>query len=246
MTNPFVQQDHAVQEDHAVQVDHAVQEDHAVQVDQAVQPRVERNPHEVAVHRRYNAFMLNVRGLSRCHAHDFNAQYNHHSWIAKERFVPDFVKYFGFNVPKKDTISITMNPINLDKTGEKFYHLGLNITYTTPGFYANIANFPVEICDKIFAFSCYEIELRVQITFTDTYPFEAPIWGLVGVKHTIPKANLPYPTYKLSDYYQHAISMHNNIIRNPENWSPAIDIEKDILDFLRKINHFPEMFHAIQ
>lgn len=226
MTNPLVQE---------------VQQRDALRPD-----KVGSNSHEVAVHRRYNAFMLNIRGLSRFHANVFNPKYNHHSWIAKEHFVPDFVKYFGMEIPKGDTLSITTNPFNMNKSSEKCYHLGLNITYTTPGFYANIANFPVEICDKIFAFSCYAIELQFQITFMNTYPFEAPFWTLVEVKNTIPKANLPYPTYKLSDYYQHVVSMHNKLYQNPKNWSPAIDIEKDVLDFIRKINHFPEMFNAIQ
>jgi hypothetical protein len=163
-----------------------------------------------------------------------------------------------------------MDTFNLDKVGERLYHLGqratvpcslqqlttesafgahcslgLNITYTTPGFYANIANLPVEICDSIFAFSCQVLELKVQITFMKTYPFEAPFWTLTEVKNTIPKANLPYPKYELSDYYQNVIDMHNKNNRTG-NWSPAIDIEKDVLNFIRKIHHFPEMFNAIQ
>ena len=164
------------------------------EVQEVVQVVQQRNPHEVAVHRRYNAFMLNLYGFSRCHANAFNAQYNYHGWIAKEHFVPDIVKYFGMEIPKGDTLSITMNPFNLDKTGEKCYHLGLNITYTTPGFYANIANFPVEICDKIFAFSCYAIELQFQITFMNAYPFEAPFWTLVEVKkyHSQDQSPLPH------------------------------------------------------
>ena len=89
------------------------------EVQEVVQVVQQRNPHEVAVHRRYNAFMLNLYGFSRCHANAFNAQYNYHGWIAKEHFVPDIVKYFGMEIPKGDTLSITMNPFNLDKTGEK-------------------------------------------------------------------------------------------------------------------------------
>lgn len=244
MTNPLVQE---VQEVPEVPV-YQVSGGETLQPENSggtLPPVIVRNPHEIAVHRRYNAFMLNVRGLSRYHAHSFNAQYNNPNWIAKEKFVPDMVKYFGLEVPKNDTISITMDPYNLNKTGERFYHLGLNITYTTPGFYANIANLPVEICDSIFAFSCQVLELKVQITFTDTYPFEPPFWTLTEVKNTIPKANLPYPKYELSDYYQNVIYMHNKNNRTG-NWSPAIDIEKDVLNFIRKIHHFPEMFNAIQ
>ena len=234
MTNPLV---------HVVQAVQAVQEDQEDQEDQEVQVH---NPHEIAVHRRYNAFMLNLRGLSRSYANVFNPYYNNHKWIDKEQFVPDIAKYFDLEVPKNDTISITMNPINLDKTGERFYHMYLDITYTTPGFYANIANFPVEICDNIFSFSCQVLELKVQITFTDTYPFEPPVWTLTEVNDAIPKANLPYPEYKLYDYYENIIFRHNKLNRTPGNWSPAIDIEKDVLDFIRKIHHFPEMFNAIQ
>lgn len=208
--------------------------------------QVRRNPHEIAVHRRYNAFMLNLRGLSRSYANNFNPYYYNHNWITTEKFVPDIAKYFDLEVPKNDTIYITMDPFNIDKSGERFYHMGLNITYTTPGYYANIANLPIEICDKIFSFSSHVLQLKVQLTFTDTYPFEAPLWTLVEVNDAVPQTNLPYPEYKLSDYYENVIYRHNKINRTPGNWSPAIDIEKDILDFIRKINHFPEMFNAIQ
>jgi hypothetical protein len=40
----------------------------------------------------------------------------------------------------------------------------------------------------------------------------------------------------LFDYYQNIIYNHN--LQYFNYWTPVTDIEKDIIDFIRKINHF--------
>jgi hypothetical protein len=47
----------------------------------------------------------------------------------------------------------------------------------------------------------------------------------------------------LTEYYKEIIQKHNEQYQH--YWSPATDIEQDILDFLRKINHFDVLLEYI-
>lgn len=97
---------------------------------------------------------------------------------------------------------------------------------------------PPEMMAKIRSYLTYKIELKVKIQYSENYPFSPPIWFLNGVTpHTIPNQ------VNLTDYYSYKVSCHNNQYRT--EWTPAIAIEKDILTFIQKINHFDEMLVSV-
>ena len=94
----------------------------------------------------------------------------------------------------------------------------------------NILAFPVEINDIIASYCDEFINLTMQISHPQDYPFVPPIWSLINVQDNVNSLlNIP-------EYYEYKIETHNSQYR--DYWSPATDIEKDILDFIQKINHF--------
>jgi len=101
---------------------------------------------------------------------------------------------------------------------------------------------PNELMAKIRSYLKCKIELKVKIIYSIDYPFSPPIWVMNSVKHTIPNQ------VDLTDYYCYKVSAHNNQYVqgfldgiSHSSWTPAIAIEKDILTFIQKINHFDEM-----
>jgi hypothetical protein len=105
-----------------------------------------------------------------------------------------------------------------------------------------VFNLPPEMMAKIRSYLTCKIELKLKILYSPDYPFSPPIWVMNGVKHTIPNQ------VDLTDYYCYKVSAHNNQYVqgfldgiSHSSWTPAIAIEKDILTFIQKINHFDEM-----
>lgn len=105
---------------------------------------------------------------------------------------------------------------------------------------------PPEMIAKIRSYLTYKIELKVKIQYSENYPFSPPTWSFNSVTHTIPNQ------VNLTDYYIYKVSCHNNQYvqylldgRYRTEWTPAITIEKDILTFIQKINHFDEMLVSI-
>ena len=109
-----------------------------------------------------------------------------------------------------------------------------------------VLQIPPEMMAKIRSYLTYKIELKVKIQYSENYPFAPPIWSLNGVTHTIPNQ------VNLTDYYSYKVSCHNSQYvqylldgRYHTEWSPAIAIEKDLLTFIQKINHFDEMLVSV-
>jgi len=95
----------------------------------------------------------------------------------------------------------------------------------------NFPHLPIEICNAIRKFYKIEyIKIYIKINYNEEYPFKPPDWNLINIKHNL---NL---SFNLENYYKEIIQYHNSL--NKINWSPAIDIHMDILDFIQKINHF--------
>jgi len=94
----------------------------------------------------------------------------------------------------------------------------------------DIENFPKEINDIISSYASEFINIKLKILHFDDYPFKHPVWSLLDVSYNI---KLPL---NLKDYYNYIVKNHND--RHAFDWSPATDIEKDILEFIQKINHF--------
>jgi len=120
--------------------------------------------------------------------------------------------------------------LNFDFTiKENYIYFNFNFQKKYP-FY-DFSQLPLDINRYIYSYYHADfITIKTKIHFPNEYPFKAPIWYLLKVEH-----NLELPIC-LSWYYTNIIDNHNNIYKR--DWTPAIDIEKDLLDFLQKISHF--------
>ena len=131
------------------------------------------------------------------------------------------VKYFGLKhnydvfeiVPQKtDTNKLTLN-IQVVK---KHYH--------------DFKYLPSDISNFISEYLPEYIYICVEITFPSEYPFKPPIYTLLSTKYNI---KLPI---SIDRYYATIVDNHN--LQYKREWTAAMDIEKDILYFICRINHF--------
>lgn len=76
-----------------------------------------------------------------------------------------------------------------------------------------------------------KIDMNIKICFEKEWPFYPPHWELYSIK-----TNIKPQQIELKNYYKYVIQNHNNM--NGFYWTPAISIEKDIIEFIQKINHF--------
>ena len=141
--------------------------------------------------------------------------------------------YFGIIPKEKDTISFTM-----DKDPENMF-CTLNVKYTTQNTPTQLVDFkglPHEICGLISEYTCNTIDLKFKITFSEMYPFSAPIWSLIEAKNDM--THLP-KGFVLSEYYQELVDRHNSHYNIwGYNWTPSITICTDVLLFIEKLHHF--------
>jgi hypothetical protein len=133
--------------------------------------------------------------------------------------------------------------INEDTSIEKYfnindrYHIYLekkdeNLLFTLSyieDYNYDIKNLPNEICNFIMSFLKIRLIVKINISFPEDYPFKNPIWSIISVETNINKS------LNLNEYFQHLIYSQN--CQNKCSWSPAIDIEKDILIFITRINN---------
>jgi hypothetical protein len=101
----------------------------------------------------------------------------------------------------------------------------------------NFNNLPIEIIREIQEYGKHFIDMEIDIYFPNKYPFIRPLWCLKNIIHNI---KLEQPI-NIKNYYYNIINNHNN--QNKKYWSPANEIEKDILGFIIKINHFEYLFY---
>jgi len=110
------------------------------------------------------------------------------------------------------------------------YTILLHIHFEKSRFY-DFLNLPLEVSRIISEYAPTTISIRVGITFPNDYPFNQTVYSLINVDHSIP--NIPM---NLEEYYKYIVDNHN--YQYSKYWSPAILIDRDILDFVRKVNHF--------
>jgi hypothetical protein len=134
-------------------------------------------------------------------------------------------KYFGI---KDSNLNFVLNKKNNEKI------LYFNVFYLKPQKYTNFKNVPKEISDIIYSYLNDYVNIKIEIIYTEDYPFHYPIWNLLHFSCNI---NTPL---NLNDIFNYIINCHNN--QHIIDWSPATDIEKDILDFIRKINIFEYIY----
>jgi len=135
-----------------------------------------------------------------------------------------------------------MVEINKEIIGSSI-EITIHYTKKTP---CPVFDLPPEMLRKIRSYLTYTLSLKLKILYSTDYPFSPPIWVMKGVSHTIPRQ------VDLTDYYCYKVSCHNNQYVqcfldgiSHCSWTPAIAIEKDILTFIQKINHFDEMLVSV-
>jgi hypothetical protein len=129
------------------------------------------------------------------------------------------VKYFGLK-HKYDVFKIVPQKTDINK-------LTLNIQ-VVKNHHHDFNYLPSDISNLISEYLPEYISICVEITFPYDYPFKPPIYTLVSTK-----SNLPIP---IDSYYANIVDNHN--LQYKREWTPAMDIEKDILYFICRINHF--------
>ena len=98
---------------------------------------------------------------------------------------------------------------------------------------------PIEVIREVQSYLIHEIELFLRMNFTREYPFVAPMWTLLDIQPSLCRKF----HVDLFRYYQDKTNQHNQYYH--VHWTPAISIAGDILDFVRRVNHFEEIFECI-
>ena len=96
-------------------------------------------------------------------------------------------------------------------------------------------NLPLEINEYIHYFVNPTIHVQIQIKFDDNYPFTPTVYRIVGLKNTINNGI----DKEIYTYLKYKTKLYNEYIKT--NWTPAILIEKNILDFFTTINNMDEL-----
>ena len=111
----------------------------------------------------------------------------------------------------------------------KYFDLNENIKCTLKEkINIQVTIFSVEYGD-VFKLTC-------SINYPHSYPFVSPYWC---IKECIIKED--FQSIYLKDYYYKIVNNHNNLYK--KEWSVFITLEKDILIFLTRINHFEYIFY---
>jgi hypothetical protein len=97
---------------------------------------------------------------------------------------------------------------------------------------------PGELCDIINSYSSNFISLKFKIDYHYNYPFVEPVWSLISENNDM--THLP-KNFTLTEYYQDIVERHNGQYRDISrgyNWTPAITVRTDTINFIMKILHF--------
>ena len=160
-----------------------------------------------------------------------------------QHLTTDVVDYFGIQPSNCDKLKINIDKVDGDTDG---LYCTLSVEYKRktnevyPVMYG-LTKLPESILSHIMDYTdnYNHLRLNFKITFPESYPFEPPMWSLVSTDETIRHDSLAYGGLTLVDYYTHLVQMHNDQYRNERHqWFPNISIEKDVLLFLGRINHF--------
>ena len=100
--------------------------------------------------------------------------------------------------------------------------------------YIDFNNLPDVLCQEINSYLGNYISAVFSIIHPYRYPFNPPIWYLDTIIH-----NIGAPNIDIREYISYVVNNHNN--QYERDWSPVIDISKDILEFIQKINNFEYM-----
>ena len=131
--------------------------------------------------------------------------------------------YFGLPVTPNRSLHI-----DLVRDKQK-NELLLRVKFEKPNTY-DFPQLPTDINLTIDSYNIHFIQVVFRIVHSDNFPFQPPVWSLEGVTHNITTAlDLPI-------YYSFIVENHNDAYK--EDWSPALRIEKDVLQLLSRIRYF--------
>jgi len=131
-------------------------------------------------------------------------------------------KYFGITTKPNTSLKFTIEKKEDDQ-------VTLEIKFKKK-YVFEFQQLPKEINDIIRSYAIETIVIHTNIFYGIGYPFSRPVWSLINVLENI---NI---SIDVKEYYKYIVEKHNNQYKH--YWSPAMDIEKDILEFIQKINHF--------
>jgi len=145
----------------------------------------------------------------------------------------NFQTIIGFDNIPGGNYSITVT--NYDT----YCSISIHYTHTQTAFDLvanNIRELPPDINQLISEYLPSYITLELRMDYTPTYPFDIPLWSLISVDDRLASS-----LKNAKEYYRYIIHTHNTTYQQ-HNWSPATDIDKDILQFMVRINHFNSLF----
>jgi ubiquitin-protein ligase len=136
------------------------------------------------------------------------------------------------NINLKEYFGIIDTPqriVNIDATHNNEAVI-CTVSFKEVNKMVNIECLPMDIIREISSYlNCY-LTIKTKIVYPQDYPFDPPQWSLVCVRHNIESR------LNLKEYYEYLVETHNN--QYSVDWSPAIHINVDILDFIRRLNNF--------
>lgn len=144
-------------------------------------------------------------------------------------------KYFELDKYSDKNKIYTKINLKIDENQHKIF---LDFQLYKKNNFLNFIKLPDEINREIYNYYKREfIKINICIFYGNDYPFFPPLWNLLNVKHNLDIS------INLKQYYSDIINYHNNL--NKKDWSPAIDLTQDMLDFIQKINHFEYMLNNV-
>jgi len=143
-----------------------------------------------------------------------------------------FTEYFGI-APPNENEELDIKLVTADSTEGIVVIDILFQKHTTQ----NLLKIPIEIIRHIDNFNHYYLRLRLKLTFPVEYPFQPPVWSLEKIQQQTKPTHVD-----MKEYYEYIIEKHNS--QNATRWSPSTFIDKDILLFFTRINHFEYLTEA--
>jgi restriction endonuclease S subunit len=148
-------------------------------------------------------------------------------------YIDNFQNIIGFDNIPSGNYSITVSNHNT------YCDISIHYTHTQTAFDLvahNIRELPPEINGLVSEYLPSYITLELRIDYTSAYPFDIPKWSIVSCNDRLASS-----LKNAEEYYKYIIYTHNSIYQQ-HNWTPTIDIDKDILQFMIRINHFDSLF----
>jgi ubiquitin-protein ligase len=127
-----------------------------------------------------------------------------------------------------------IDTLNINYSRTTTMSMQLDIRFVKKGEPFNF-NLPIELIRLISSYSDHYVDISVKILFPKSYPFRPPVWLLKEVKH-----NIKHESLDIKKYYKHIVHNHNT--EYGRYWYPSMSIEKNILMFIERVNHFEYLF----